>query len=184
MRAWMIGLAALGLSACGSDPASAPAETSDPAAAEAAAAIDSSQVTLKGDGLTVGAEGFYFNAGQTEVETALAGALGKPSDSGDMLECGAGAMQSSTYAGGLTANFQDDKLVGWFLRDGAENIVLENGSSIGAAREDIATLEGFAMIEGSTLGEEFYSESAGIGGFLGDDGTVTELYAGTQCFFR
>ncbi|MHA7818582.1 MAG: aspartate-semialdehyde dehydrogenase [Erythrobacter sp.] len=180
MRWWIIGIAALGLAACDAVEPQAP----DAAASEAATEIDPSQVTLEGDRLTAGAESFYFNAGQAEVEAALARALGAQDDSMELSECGAGPMVASTYPGGFTVNFQDGQLVGWFLRDGADNIALASGSGIGAAREEIEMLEGFAMVEDSTLGEEFYSESAGIGGFFDDNGAVSELYAGTQCFFR
>jgi hypothetical protein len=184
MRFWVIGISALALAACGSSEAPVTDEMQDVATAETAAEIDPSQITLNGDGLTVGAESFYFNAGQTEVEAALARALGKPGESIDMPECGAGPMASSTYGDALTANYQDGKLVGWFLRDEAEKIALSGGAGVGAPRADVEILEGFAMIEGSTLGEEFYAEAAGIGGFFGEEGAVSELYAGTQCFFR
>lgn len=180
MRWLVISIAALGLAACDASEV----ETTDADASLATAAIDPAQITLEGDGLTVGAESFYFNAGQAEVETALARALNAKGETMEQPECGAGPMTATTYPGGLTVNFQEGQLVGWFLREGAEKIALQSGAGIGAARHEIETLEGFAMVEGSTLGEEFYSESAGIGGFLSDEGAVSELYAGTQCFFR
>ena len=43
-------------------------------------------------------------------------------------------------------------------------------------------MPGFAMIEGSTLGEEFMVGDE-LAGFF-EDGAVVMLYAGTQCFFR
>lgn len=180
MRSWIVALAALGLAACGSDPAPAP----DDAGAAAQAEVDPSLVTLEGDGLAAGAEAFYFAAGQSEVTTALTRVLGEPEETMDMAECGAGPMQSASFGDGLVVNFQDGKLVGWFLRSANAQIALSQNVGIGLPRAELEALEGFVIDTESTLGEEFYNESAGIGGFIGEDGKVSELYAGTQCFFR
>lgn len=180
MRSWIIALSALGLAACGSDPAPTPDGPDTAAEAE----VDASLVTLKGDGLIAGAEAFYFAAGKAEVTTALTRVLGEPQDVMDMAECGAGPMQSASFADGLVVNFQDEKLVGWFLRSADEQIVFTESLGIGLPRAELEALGGYAPDPESTLGEEFYNESAGIGGFIGEDGKVSELYAGTQCFFR
>lgn len=180
MRSWIIALSALWLAACGSGPAPTP----DGAGTAAESEVDASLVTLKGDGLDAGAEAFYFAAGQTEVTAALTRVLGDPQETMDMDECGAGPMQSASFSDGLVVNFQDDKLVGWFLRSADEQIVLNESLGIGLPRTDLEALEGYAIDPESTLGEEFYNESTGIGGFIGEDGKVSELYAGTQCFFR
>lgn len=181
MRQYLIALVVLGLAACDSGAEAPEATSRADAQAEAAAQEMASKVELSGDHLTVGSESFYFNAGRSEVETALARALGGEGESSEMAECGAGPMVGTTYPGGLKVNFQEGRLVGWFLRDGAENIALEGGQGIGTARDAI---EGLEMVEGSTLGEEFAIDGTDVAGFLGEDGTVTELYAGTQCFFR
>ena len=96
MRVFALGLAALALPACDSGTVPSPAERMNDPAAAVEADIDPGKVTLTSQGLTAGAERFYFAAGQTEVETALARALGKPGDTGANTECGAGPMESST----------------------------------------------------------------------------------------
>lgn len=183
MRLVVIGMAAISLAACdnGSVPSPAEREAGPVAAAEAAEA-SSPLVTLKGDGLSAGAESFYYAAGQTEVETALANELGDAARSGEMMECGAGPMASSDYPGGLTANFMDGSLVGWTLSETSEIITLEDGFGIGTTRAELEAMAGFAIIADSTLGEEFMVGDD-IGGFF-EEGTVSMLYAGTQCFFR
>jgi hypothetical protein len=93
------------------------------------------------------------------------------------------------YAGGLTAHFQEDRLVGWNWRapqDGdapaPTTITLPGKVQIGTARAVVEAAPGFARVAGSTLGEEFAIGGA-IGGFIKAD-RVEMLYAGTQCFFR
>lgn len=146
-------------------------------------------VELRGEGLSAGPEAFYFAAGQTEVEAALTKALGKPLRSGDNGECGAGPMAFTDFAGGLTAHFQEGRLVGWnwhLAQDGdrpASGVVKLAGEvQVGSARSILEAAPGFALVEGSTLGEEF-ALGEKLGGFIKDD-AVEMLYAGTQCFFR
>lgn len=174
-------MAALALSACDSGKVPSPAERQAGGGTDFSA-IDPSLVLLKGDGLSVGAEAFYFADGQTEVEAALARSLGKASDTADMPECGAGPMVSSSYSGGLTVNFQNGSLAGWNVRDGAANIVLDGEVGIGTPRSQVEARGDFLMIDDSTLGDEF-AIGDDLGGFFEDDG-VSMLYAGTQCFFR
>ena len=183
MRALVIGLALCALAACGGSDVPSPAErlngSGDAAAAEI---IDPGQVTLWHDGLIAGPDAFYFGAGQTEIEAAITRAVGEPVSAGDMPECGAGPMQFASYPGGLSVNFQDGILVGWSLEGGADNIVLRGDIAIGTPRSDVEAASGFAMIEASTLGEEFMLGDA-LAGFF-EEGRVSMLYAGTQCFFR
>lgn len=183
MRIWVIGLAALGLAACDSGEVPSPAQQMEnPVSADMGEAVDPSLVTLNGSGLTAGPEAFYFAAGQSEVEASLARALGKPGEVMELGECGAGPMESATYADSLTVNFQNGALVGWFLREGAANIVVSDGLGIGTAQADVEAMAGFAMIDGSTLGEEFVLGDE-LAGFF-EEGAVAMLYAGTQCFLR
>ena len=135
MRFWMIGLGTLALAACDSGSVPSPAERLEGESPEAAAAVDPGLVTLGSEGLTAGAEGFYFSAGQTEVETALSRALGKPGEVMDMPECGAGPMESATFAEALTVNFQDGVLVGWTLSAAADPVVSEGVSDISVCSE-------------------------------------------------
>lgn len=179
MRALVSMVAILALAACDSGnvppPGTEPLRPSTPQ-------VEADEVVLTADGLTAGSEAFYFAAGQNEVEAAIARALGKASDSGTNEECGAGPIAYSTYPGGLTVNFQEGSLVGWFWGDAAENIELAGDITIGAPRAEIESEDGFAMIDDSTLGEEF-SLGDRIGGFFEGD-RLSMLYSGTQCFFR
>ena len=144
---------------------------------------------MRGVGLSAGAEAFYFAAGQTEVETALAKALGASLRSGENRECGAGPIIFTDYAGGLTAHFPEGRLVGWNWhapqdgdRAATGTVSLPGTVQIGSPRAEVEAASGFAKVEGSTLGEEF-ALGSNIGGFIKGD-AVEMLYAGTQCFFR
>ena len=146
-------------------------------------------VELRGEGLSAGPEAFYFAAGQNEVETALAKALGDPLRTGTNGECGAGPMTFTDFAGGLTVHFQEGRLVGWnwhLAQDGdrpATGVVKSAGEvQVGSRRGLTEAAPGYALVEDSTLGEEFALGSK-LGGFIDGD-AVEMLYAGTQCFFR
>jgi hypothetical protein len=188
MRGALLALAgALALAGCDSGDVPSPAERQQGEAASAPVAANA--VELRGEGLTAGAEAFYFAAGKAEVEAALAKALGPALRSGENPECGAGPVSFTDYAGGLTAHFQEGRLVGWnwhLPQDGdaaaTGTIALPGAVQIGVARAAVETAPGFAKVEGSTLGEEF-SLGDKIGGFITGD-RVEMLYAGTQCFFR
>lgn len=152
-------------------------------------AVPANVVELRGEGLGAGPEAFFFAAGQTEVEAALAKALGAALRTGSLAECGAGPMTFVDFAGGLTAHFQDNRLVGWnwhLAQDGdlpgSGTIRLAGEVQLGAARSIVLAAPGFALVEGSTLGEEF-ALGSNVGGFIESD-KVEMLYAGTQCFFR
>jgi hypothetical protein len=190
-----IGLVVLGgtvlLAACnnGSEAekgeAAATATATPAPTAEAAASV----VELRGEGLVAGPEAFYFEAGQKEVETALAKALGKALRTDSNAECGAGPITFTDYAGGLTAHFQEGKLVGWNWHAPQDGDTAPTGTvkaagtvQLASGRGVVEAAPGFARDDGSTLGEEF-SIGEGIGGFITDN-RVEMLYAGTQCFFR
>ncbi|MCZ8369253.1 MAG: aspartate-semialdehyde dehydrogenase [Porphyrobacter sp.] len=178
---------ALALAGCDSGEVPNPADTKSSAPAEALLAANA--VELRGDGLATGSESFYFAAGQAEVESALANVLGQKLRSGENQECGAGPITFTDFAGGLTAHFQKGRLVGWNWHaphDGdaaaTGTIQLPGKVQVGSARTVLETAPGFAMVEGSTLGEEF-ALGEKLGGFVAGD-KVEMLYAGTQCFFR
>jgi hypothetical protein len=146
-------------------------------------------VELRGDGLAAGPKSFYVAAGKTEVEAALAKALGPALRSGDNPECGAGPITFTDYAGGLTVNFQGGRMVGWNWhapQDGdtaaSGTVTLAGGVQLGAVRAVTEAAPGFSKVENSTLGEEF-ALGEKLGGFMADE-KVEMLYAGTQCFFR
>lgn len=106
-------------------------------------------------------------------------------------ECGAGPMEfAASPATGLTLNFQEGKLVGWFFDGDGKSAQTAHDITIGSTR---AALEKAMPIElqlDSTLGIEFFAQFEGsdfIGGFLSDESenaTVESLYSGTTCFFR
>lgn len=179
--------ATLALSACDSGGVPSPAERQQ--GETAAQPLAANQVELRGEGLAAGSEAFFFAAGQAEVEAALAKALGPALRTGSNAECGAGPITFTDFAGGLTAHFQEGRLVGWNWhlaqdgdRPGTGIVKLVGTVQLGAARDIAAAAPGFAPVEGSTLGEEF-ALGDNIGGFIEGD-AVSMLYAGTQCFFR
>jgi len=181
MRTIALGMAALLLVGCGSNDVPSPAERK--AGAEAPPDVDPDLVAVHGQGLVAGAEAFYFAAGRNEVESALASSLGKATDTTDMAECGAGPMTSTSFEGGLTVNFQDGNLVGWNLMGAPDNIVVDADVQVEMGEDQARAAQGFAMIAESTLGDEFVLTGEEIGGFF-EEGQVSMLYAGTQCFFR
>ena len=188
MRLALLALgSALALAAC--DGGKAPDGGATPAAEGSAAPVAANAVSLRGEGLAAGAESFFFAAGKAEVEAALEKALGPKLRSGDNPECGAGPVTFSDFAGGLTAHFQDGKLVGWnwhLPQDGdaaaSGTVTLAGPVQLGSPRAAVEAAPGFSKVEGSTLGEEFMLADK-VGGFVTGD-RVEMLYAGTQCFFR
>lgn len=178
---------ALAVAACDSGTVPSPAERQQGEVAPAPVAANA--VELRGEGLAAGAEAFFFAAGQAEVEAALTKALGAKLRTGSVDECGAGPMTFVDFAGGLTAHFQEGRLVGWnwhLAQDGdlpgTGTVKLAGDIQLGSPRAAVQAAPGYAAIEGSTLGEEF-ALGEQIGGFVKAD-KVEMLYAGTQCFFR
>lgn len=185
--ALMAAAGALALAGCDSGDVPNPADRQ--AAEDQAAPLAANAVELRSDGMSAGAESFFFAAGQTEVEAALVKALGPVQRSGENPECGAGPITFTDFAGGLTAHFQQGRFVGWnwhVLRDGdaqgSGTIKLPGTAQVGSARSEVEAAPGFAKVDASTLGEEF-ALGPKIGGFIAGD-KVEMLYAGTQCFFR
>lgn len=178
---------ALALAGCDSGEVPSPAERQQGQAQQQA--VPANIVELRGEGLTAGSEAFFFAAGQDEVEAALARVLGAPLRSGSNAECGAGPVTFTDFPGGLTAHFQDGRLVGWnwhLAQDGdlpgTGTVKLGSEVQLGSARMLVEAAPGYAPVAGGTLGEEFALGDR-IGGFVAAD-KVEMLYAGTQCFFR
>jgi hypothetical protein len=188
MRVAFLALAAaLVLAGCDSGDVPSPAERQQGAATSGEVAANA--VELRPEGLVAGSEAFYFAAGQKEVEAALAKALGAMLRTGENNECGAGPVTFTDFPGGLTAHFQQGRLVGWnwhLTQDGDTpaigTVKLAGAVQVGSARAVAEGAPGFAPVAGSTLGEEF-ALGERIGGFIAAD-KVEMLYAGTQCFFR
>lgn len=167
------------LAACGEPDNAPPATQPDAVPSEAATAAP---VVLSGTGIARAGETVAFGSPRDLADrlAAQAGAAGPETSTNG--ECGAGPMEFSRHGGGLTLNYQDGKLVGWTL-DEPSDVTLAGGLAVGAPRVRAEAIPGFAMVEDSTLGEEFYSEAEGLGGFF-EQGKVDSLYAGTTCFFR
>lgn len=189
MRFALVVLTALALAGCDSGAVPSPAE-GDPGGAGGGVAVAENIVDLRNDGLAAGPEAFYFAAGRSEVEAALARTLGEATGRTANGECGAGPIEFTDFPGGLAVHFQQGRMVGWNWRmpqDGDQTakgtIRLADGDvALGSARAVAEAAPGFARITASTLGEEF-SLGPSIGGFIEND-AVAMLYAGTQCFFR
>ena len=179
MQRLVLAFGMIALAACDSGSVPPPGqEPLRPSAIEVA----EDEVVLRGGGLIVGSEAFYFAAGENEVRGALARVLGKADSDAANDECGAGPMSLVGYPGDLTVNFQNGSLVGWTLMGAGDAISVEGDVQVGTSREEAEAANGFAPFADSTLGEEF-SLGDRLGGFIEDD-AVAMLYAGRQCFFR
>lgn len=173
-------------------PADRPASNrpESPAPAEIAIALD-------GEGLRfVNAETgstslLAFGAERARAEDAIAAQLGEADERSSNQECGAGPMDFTHY-GDLSAHFQDDRFVGWSLRDGDKQAALTtmSGIGIGTTRSEMAKSVVFDIDEDSSIGTEFYTGGNDPGGFSGlfeseaPDARITDLWAGTSCIFR
>lgn len=193
---FIVALAGLALVSCNaSEPV--PEDTPAPTASETAAGTDDGEgeiVTsdarpipaLDGEGLRMvipsGATRLLaFGMPRKTVEDAIVRSLGKAGTQGTLEECGAGPIEFSRVDG-LTLNFQDGAFIGWMLQPPSPLTTLD-GIGIGTTRSQAEASRRISMIPDSTLGAEF--DAGGIGGFFdGEGGTVSLLYAGTQCFFR
>lgn len=125
-----------------------------------------------------------FGSSREEIDTIASEALGMTPEISSNDECGAGTMDFSRY-GALSLNFQDGKFVGWYL-EGKSNLATAEGAALGMGKVEIEKLYKVMPVEDSTLGDEFTTEGedgSWLGGFF-EDGKVSALYAGTNCFFR
>lgn len=200
--ALLAGAVTLALGACGQDregepatqgsSATTPRPSSTPKAIATVPARSVRHAILDAKGVALGknpgtARHYSFGSRRAKVEAAAGEWLGPPERSAN-AECGAGPMEFTRY-GGLTLNFQGDKLVGWFLRE-QPHAVSSDGVKPGELLRDLKVTRSVRMIEGSTLDGEFdYLAADGntIGGFAageGRDAVIESLYAGTNCFFR
>ncbi len=121
-----------------------------------------------------------FGSRRAAAEATLAGVLGEVLESGANAECPAGPVESTSYEG-LTLNYQEDAFAGWM----AEAPYLPPET-----RAELLGQDGIALVEDSTLGEEFViGDPAGlsISGLFdgaGDDARVIRMWAGVNCIFR
>ncbi|WP_173205001.1 alpha/beta hydrolase [Sphingopyxis sp. BSNA05] len=163
-----------------------PVEQTQPDETEEAAQVDA--IVLQPDGISSG-EGQRFSYGTDKsTVTAMLEEYG-PVHQNSNEECGAGPMESATSAAtGLTANFQDGRLVGWYFDGDGKAVRTARNVSVGSTRGELEAAMPIEMQPDSTLGIEFFSgsgEDGFIGGFLSDNGataTIDSLYSGTNCF--
>ncbi|WP_339691106.1 aspartate-semialdehyde dehydrogenase [uncultured Parasphingorhabdus sp.] len=157
---------------------------------EAEASSQPSPVILQADGIAQG-EGFDLPYGTKKSEViAMLERFGRV-DQSNNEECGAGPMDFvSSSATGLTLNFQEGQLVGWFFDGDGKLARTAQDITVGSTRSDLEAALPIEMQTDSTLGIEFFSgsgENGFIAGFLSDESknaTVESLYSGTNCFFR
>lgn len=188
----MVAVAALALVAC--NPASegdktAAGESASGPGAPKKAEVDAGTVQLGGDAILVtGPMGtsLAFGSPRDAVEQELTKVLGPSAEKSSNAECGAGPVDVTNFAPGLVINFQDDKLVGWYL-DRESDLRTDKGIGTGSPAADFVAAHAAEPFEDSTLGLEYYSERDGIGALMSEDAKnplVESLYAGTNCFFR
>lgn len=160
-------------------PASAPTATGK-------AIVDAEGVAFGPSASTV--RRLAFGTAQNLAVAAAEGVFKAPAVRSTNVECGAGPMEFARF-GGLTLNFLDDELVGWFAVSDPI-VVTSDGIRPGTLFRDLKVARSAALIEGTTLDGEFeYVAADGktIGGFVSGearDARIESLYAGTTCFFR
>jgi len=203
VRLPLFSLLVIGVAACDAKtmeaepPAQASAADQSPDSKPDSATAAEIVIALDGEGLRfVNAETgstrlLAFGRDRDSVETAIAAQLGAADGRSSNEECGAGRMAFSDF-GDFTANFQDDRFVGWSLNDGDKNGALTtmSGVGIGTKRSEMAKSVTFEIYDESTIGTEFHTGGDEAGGFSGlldsdtPDAKITDLWAGTNCIFR
>ena len=172
---------------CACDAGITSDEIATPPTADAAPELGpKDSIDLQAGGLAVPAQDgdevleVPFGSMRAAAEATLADVLGEVVSRTENAECGAGPLQLTQY-NGLTLNFQDGRLVGWFARDPYLPTAL---------RDELLAGDGIVMVPESTLGEEFEigdPPGAAISGVFASedsDAKVTGLWAGTNCLFR
>jgi hypothetical protein len=166
----------------------AEARVAEPAQPSSAAPL----VALDGEGLRLVLQSgatrlLAFGAPRAQAERAIGGSLGIAERSA-MTECGAGPLEFTRY-GPLQLVFQDDAFAGWMV-DRAGSLSTIDGVAIGSSAAQVQSARTLERVSGSTLGDEFTLTAAGgsaIGGLFenaGAEARVSQLFAGTTCFFR
>lgn len=125
--------------------------------------------------------GLRIDFGRTQESTipAVTRLLGaKPTFVRTNSECGAGPLDIATWEAGLTLLFQNGDFRGW-LAD-STTVPTTNGLRVGQGVDTVISSGG--GVRPSTLGDEFVLD--GIFGLLSEKNRITQLWAGTTCFFR
>ncbi len=169
--------------------ASEPPKQPEPQA-QSPAAKPAPRLVLAPDGLRLsGADGagarlLPFGMAQRELIPLLESFRG-PADRGTNSECGAGPLDYTVWADGLTLHFQEGKFAGWAADERAEGVhATASGVGPGSPRAALAAAYE-ARVEQSSLGTEFAAGEL-YGVLSGDkpDARVTAMWAGVSCVFR
>jgi len=147
-------------------------------------------IILQSDGVSQG-EDMHFPYGTEKTKVIAMLERFGPAYQNANDECGVGPMvQIYARAIGLTLNFQEDRLVGWYFDGDGKMARTAQNITVGSPRVELEKAMTVEMEPESTLGIEFFArlgETGYIGGFLSDESknaVVESLYSGATCFFR
>jgi hypothetical protein len=131
--------------------------------------------TLTSDGI---APGLKLGMAEAEARAVAGKAFGTASPGDHNDECVEGPMDFVRFHD-LQLSFKAGKLAGWSLSGKAPALHTAGGITFGTPRSALGKT---TISEPSTLGPEF--EVGDIGGVLGEDGKVANLWLGETCQFR
>ena len=127
-----------------------------------------------------------FGTDQATVLASIEAVFGAPQSLGAANECGAGPMTIASFDD-FTVQFQDGVLIGWYYASSNPPLTTPSGVMPGLTEAQLEQVYQGMTVRDDSLGREFFFEvPAGfMGGFIDSTGgSVTALYAGTNCFFR
>lgn len=153
-------------------------------AADATARFDPDlmHVTLFGERLLIEDSGHSWPVYLDKSTKALVlrgmAPFGTPKASVGPDDCPAGKLEFLDYPNGLQLAFQDDTLVGYWVREGAQGVATERGVHPGTPRSAL----GDASIIEASFG--FLADLDGVIAILDErKSQVTDLYAGAACIY-
>ena len=123
-----------------------------------------------------------FGATRETIEIAATAAAGNPSERGHSAECGAGAMDFTTYADGLQLTFQEGKFIGWTINH-KPSMTFATASGIGVGSTRVELDDAYDVkIDETSLGTEFGAgDMSGLLDGTGPKAKITDFWAGTVC---
>ena len=145
-------------------------------------------VLLAPDGFVLssgsGEDPLPFGSEQGAVLDALTASLGSPTSFGPVEECPPGPAEVATFADGLSATFQDGRLVGWTVRAPSPSTTA-GGIGVGSSVADVQAAQPGTTVEETSLGWELSPGPVyGIVSGPAPTDVVESLIAGTNCIFR
>lgn len=139
-------------------------------------------IILVADGLIASERLVRFGIPRASAEAAVSSAQGEAIDRGGSSECGAGAIDYTSYPDDLQLTFQDDRFAGWTVNGSKSKLKTSMNIGIGSPRQSLDAAYDDVRVEDSSLGLLF--GSGGLTGLLDQDGIegiVTDIWAGTVC---